>query len=390
MASRYRQGRLAGVAAQDDRSIRFEPGPDAPRLARRTLRHQLTERGVDPASELCDDAVLLASELFDNAVLHAGTSFELETRVDPDEVFVGVRDHGAGPLELHLSQPRARYGRAATHGRGLMLVQRMAHTWGTRHDADGSLQVWFVLRRRSPAAGRTPPRPAEPAAAADGSAPLERAWADSDTLRWLLRVPAHPGGRLELPELVAELVRRLRELTGVPGILVEVDDGSGGGFRELARDGVDPAEQPPDRHLDVALPLSPPLRGTLRLATRPDGPHDPDTVAALAEVAAQRLALAVESDWMRAAERRRQTWLAYLADTSELLGQSLDVGLTVAVVPHVAVPRLGNWCAVYLPDAGGQPKLAAVSHADERALAELRAALENHAGQPSAERPRLV
>jgi serine phosphatase RsbU (regulator of sigma subunit)/anti-sigma regulatory factor (Ser/Thr protein kinase) len=344
------------------------------------LRETLTERGVPPGDSLMDDVVLLASELFDNAVLHAGTEFDVEAVVDDEQVFVGVRDRGVGPLELHLSEPRRRYGRAASHGRGLLMLERVADVWGTRHEADGSHQVWFVIRRRGDGSADPAQLAEQPLAPAPAARPpLGADWAESDRLRWLLRVPARAGGGLELTALIAELLRRLRDLMGVAGISVEADDGDGSGFRQLARDGVDPAEVAPDQVLEVPLPVSPPLRGALRLAGYRVG-EDGSAPPALAEVAAQRIALAVESDWLRGAERRRQTWMTYLADTSELLGQSLDVGMTVAVIPHVAVPRLGQWCAVYLPVEGTQPRLAAVSHADERALPELRDALDPRTG----------
>jgi serine phosphatase RsbU (regulator of sigma subunit)/anti-sigma regulatory factor (Ser/Thr protein kinase) len=344
------------------------------------LREQLTGYGIDPHGTLLDDVVLLASELFENAVLHAGTVFEVDLRVDDEEIFVGVRDHGVGPLEQYLGEPRRSYGRAATHGRGLLLLQRMAAAWGTRHEPDGSHQIWFTVSRRgsrldhpAEAAHRSPAPPATPAHPT--ATPLVGAdWSDLRRLDWLLQVPAHTTGGLAVDVLVAELVRRLRELVGAAGVAVEADAGDGDGVRELARDGVDPSTVDPDRVVGVPLPLSPPLRGTLSLA-RPEPEPGGPVGGPLAQVAAQRIALAVESDWLRGAERRRQNWLGYLADTSELLGQSLDVGLTVTVIPHVAVPRLGQWCAVYLPDSG-QPRLAAVSHADERSVAELREALE--------------
>jgi serine phosphatase RsbU (regulator of sigma subunit) len=68
--------------------------------------------------------------------------------------------------------------------------------------------------------------------------------------------------------------------------------------------------------------------------------------------------------------------MTYLAETSELLGQSLDVDLAVAVVPQVVVPRLGRWCAVHLVEPSGGMRLAALTHADEDALPELRAVLD--------------
>ena len=92
------------------------------------LRRAMAEAGLSEAGEedLADSVLLLASELCDNATLHAGTEFEVELSITEDEVLVAVTDHGAGPLELYLSQPRPRFGRAATHGRGLMLVAQLA------------------------------------------------------------------------------------------------------------------------------------------------------------------------------------------------------------------------------------------------------------------------
>jgi serine phosphatase RsbU (regulator of sigma subunit) len=84
--------------------------------------------------------------------------------------------------------------------------------------------------------------------------------------------------------------------------------------------------------------------------------------------------------------------MTYLAETSELLGQSLDVDLAVAVVPQVVVPRLGRWCAVHLVAPSGGLRLAALTHADEDALPELRAVLDPDArpGLPAELRNRLA
>src|SRR5262249_19931296 len=73
---------------------------------------------------------------------------------------------------------------------------------------------------------------------------------------------------------------------------------------------------------------------------------------------------------------RRRAWMAYLADASELFGQSMEVPLVVALVPQVVVPRLGQWSAVYLLDDTGQLRLAALTHADDEAIPDLRAALD--------------
>jgi len=331
------------------------------------LQHALTEAlaehaDADSAGELLDTAVLLASELCENAVLHAGTEFELAVTVTEHEVTVTVTDRGNGPLEMHLAQPRQRYGRAASHGRGLALVQRLASAWGTRHESDGRHVIWFSLRR-NPAA--------EPAAPAPELPNPERVWSTAEQARWLLHIPPNLVDRLQPVELITELVRRLRELLDAACVSVEVDEGDGA--RELARDGW-PGAGPAT---EVRLPMTAPLRGSLRVEHQP-GPAaaDPEQTRDLSELIANRVAMAVETQWLRGVDQRRRAWMTYLAETSELLGQSLDVDLTVTVVPQVVVPRLGRWCAVHLLDSAGRLRLAALTHADENRLPELRAVVD--------------
>jgi len=83
---------------------------------------------------------------------------------------------------------------------------------------------------------------------------------------------------------------------------------------------------------------------------------------------------------MERQRRRRDTpwrsWLTFLAEVSELLAQSLDVDLTLALIPRLVVPRLGTWCAVHLADEAGELKLGAAAHTDETALPELAGALD--------------
>jgi phosphoserine phosphatase RsbU/P len=342
--------------------------------------------GVDP--DLVDTAVLLASELCENAVLHAGTEFDVALTVTATELTIAVTDRGPGPLELHLAQPRQRYGRAASHGRGLALVQRLATTWGTRHEADGRHVIWFSLAR-----GDRPASPQAPQTLPDA----QRVWTTAEQARWLLHVPPGLVDRLEPTELVAELVRRLRELLDADSVSVEVDEGDGTGAREITRDGgPDPGPgsgvdvvttdaaaaaagtRGAVRRVEVRLPTTAPLRGVLRVVHRSGGAAaaDPERTRDLTELIAYRVAMAVESQWLRAVDQRRRAWMTYLAETSELLGQSLDVDLAVAVVPQVVVPRLGRWCAVHLVEPSGGLRLAALTHADEDALPELRAVLD--------------
>jgi phosphoserine phosphatase RsbU/P len=349
----------------EERRIRLAPDARSPGVARRMIVAALTEAGHDAVA---DTVVLLASELCENSVLHAGTEFDVTLRIDAAEVVVTVSDRGAGPLEQHLSQPRRRYGRAAAHGRGLQLLSKLATAWGTRHEQDGTHSTWFSVAIGEPAFA-----PALPAPAAEPDAvPV----LPSERVRRLLHLPPELAGRLDAGELVAELVRRLWEVLDAEAVVVEVDEGDGSGPRIVARSGPLPEVGPSAAAATiVALPTTAPLRGSL-LVRHHDGAVPPPDSADLAELVANRVAMAVESAWLRDVDQRRRAWLAYLADTSELLGQSLDVELTVAVVPQVVVPRLGAWCAVHLLDDAGRLRLAALTHADEERLPELRAALE--------------
>ncbi|MBV8996033.1 MAG: SpoIIE family protein phosphatase [Pseudonocardiales bacterium] len=345
----------------------FAPVADAPRQARRVLRHALTGAGLHELDELAETVLLLASELCDNALLYAGTEFEIELQVDPDSVTVSVSDHGPSPLEQHLSQPRVRYGRAPNHGRSLMLVQRLATSWGTRHDADGTNITWFTVHRDGPGAVRASPRSAVTPLHNISARVLDQA----DKICALLRIPPVLAQQLDAGAVVTELTRRLREVLDLDEALVEVDYGDGSGTREIAHDGGHPdGDQTPARALDIPLPLTAPLRGRLRLRGAAD-----QLVSELAELVALRVALSVESDYLHKADRRRRDWLAYQADISQLLGQSLDVALTSTMIPQILVPRLGQWCAVHLIGPPHGLELTALTHANEELIPELRAAL---------------
>jgi PAS domain S-box-containing protein len=90
--------------------------------------------------ESTDDARLLVSEVLTNAIRHAHGPVGLRLRLsDPDLLTVEVNDRS----------PRLPGRRqAATEdesGRGLLLVEALADSWGTRPADDGKT-VWFTLR----------------------------------------------------------------------------------------------------------------------------------------------------------------------------------------------------------------------------------------------------
>ncbi|MDQ0984360.1 ATP-binding SpoIIE family protein phosphatase [Streptomyces sp. V2I9] len=71
---------------------------------------------------------------------------------------------------------------------------------------------------------------------------------------------------------------------------------------------------------------------------------------------------------------------AFLAEASDLLAGQLDEDLVAAIAGQLLVPRLADWCAIWLETEGGgpaaEPRLARVRHSDETGAEALRAALE--------------
>lgn len=79
--------------------------------------------------------------------------------------------------------------------------------------------------------------------------------------------------------------------------------------------------------------------------------------------------------------------LSFLAEASDLLAGQLDEDLVAALTGQLLVPRLADWCAVWLEDeatgwrgpeaaAATGPRLARVWHGSENRIEELRRALE--------------
>ncbi|MFI9050668.1 SpoIIE family protein phosphatase [Streptomyces sp. NPDC053427] len=67
---------------------------------------------------------------------------------------------------------------------------------------------------------------------------------------------------------------------------------------------------------------------------------------------------------------------SFLAETSELLAGQLDQEMVTALAAQLLVPRLADWCAIWLDTEGAEMKLSRVWHVDERRILPLRADLE--------------
>jgi serine phosphatase RsbU (regulator of sigma subunit) len=91
----------------------------------------------------------------------------------------------------------------------------------------------------------------------------------------------------------------------------------------------------------------------------------------LVTLAVERIGLLLENHRLRRADLARRGWLMFLAEAGDLLAQSLDVQLTLALIPRLVVPRLGLWCAVHVVDDDGELRLAASTHSDESTVPKL-------------------
>jgi anti-sigma regulatory factor (Ser/Thr protein kinase) len=122
------------------------PGKSSVRQAREAVRKWLAEYGLQ---DLVDIAELLVSELATNAVVHAGGRYRLTLSL------------GVGTLRCEVADerrnlPRPPHRRAeneesphvdpdSENGRGLLLVDALAHRWGSRLVEEGK-EVWFELQ----------------------------------------------------------------------------------------------------------------------------------------------------------------------------------------------------------------------------------------------------
>nr|WP_308121214.1 SpoIIE family protein phosphatase [Actinoplanes bogorensis] len=342
------------------RRVRLPNDRRTPAAARALVRTVLEEAGLE---SLLNEALLLTTELSTNAVVHANTELDIEVRADATGLTVTVTDFAPGPVEQLAVGPRNEsvdIGEVAERGRGLLLVDHFASRWGTVHEGSGK-GVWFRLEGRA-ASPATAVVPATADAPDFGSAGV-------GALATLLQVNPERNSEEGVAEFAADLLAQLARLTGAAGGVIRLDRGDGGGRQLLARYGRAPRDDADT--IRVPLNVQRPYAGELELDSSPIGFAQP-----LAALVAERFSLHLENDRLRRADLRRQTWLTFLAEASELLAQSLDVNLTMALIPQLVVPRLGQWCAVHTTDAWGRLQLAAATHTDESLLPQLHETLE--------------
>ncbi|MET9898282.1 SpoIIE family protein phosphatase [Streptomyces sp. NPDC006446] len=358
-------------AGQDAVARTSLPGtPLAPGAARRFLLDTLVSwAGLAlPGAEiiddrLTDDAAVVVSELVTNAVVHAGTDVELLCRLE------NPADGSSGPLVVEVSDhhpsrairddsAERSYG-TPEYGRGLGLVSALSEAWGITY-RPGVKTVWARLLTDGSAGA--PPGADAFADDLHGTG----GFAEADDLHGA-------GGFAEADDL--SRAGRFADPGGFSGM---------GGFPDAdgltgAADGADPGGSV--GYAEGRAPGFRPRSGA--------GFHSAISAPGVTRSTARG------HDWLGRGA------LSFLAEASDLLAGQLDEDLVAALAGQLLVPRLADWCAVWLEDeatdrAGGLglalgPRLARVWHGSENLIEGLRRSLENDPPRlPDAVRSRAV
>ncbi|MDC0767360.1 ATP-binding protein [Streptomyces sp. HD] len=124
---------------------RLSPTPRGARLARRLAAHQLAAWGHPYDSDANHTAQQLVAELAANAVTHGrvpGRDFELRLTLLPEGTLRIEVSDARGDRQLRFVTEAESGGEG---GRGLILVQLLALTWGVSERGVGKT-VWAELR----------------------------------------------------------------------------------------------------------------------------------------------------------------------------------------------------------------------------------------------------
>ncbi|MFG2873012.1 ATP-binding protein [Streptomyces sp. NPDC048338] len=132
---------MAGEPGQPTRLLKKLGGADLTAVpeVRHALRAMLRKWGGPGASDVAE---LLTSELVTNALIHTEHGAVVTATVVPDGLRVEVRDYVSGLAGL--PGPSVPIADDGTHGRGLVLVQALADSWGVEDHGVGKV-VWFEL-----------------------------------------------------------------------------------------------------------------------------------------------------------------------------------------------------------------------------------------------------
>lgn len=111
--------------------------PNSPASVARA-RAFVRRSAADLAPEVADEVELMVSELATNAVRHTRAGFEVRVDRDGDRLRIAVADEGDGAPTVKNPEPRS------LSGRGLWIVEQLAHDWGIEASGGGKA-VWFTV-----------------------------------------------------------------------------------------------------------------------------------------------------------------------------------------------------------------------------------------------------
>lgn len=119
--------------------LTLSPAPEAPSMSRQFTQETCARWGIGRVATLAE---LVASELVTNAVMHARTPMTVTLRLADNRLHVAVRDGDPRPMQR--PTPGGSGGPQDEHGRGLLLLDAMADSWGCNPTADGKV-VWASI-----------------------------------------------------------------------------------------------------------------------------------------------------------------------------------------------------------------------------------------------------
>ncbi|WP_109032970.1 SpoIIE family protein phosphatase [Streptomyces rubrogriseus] len=379
----------------------------APGAARAMVRAALADwsalglPGTEQLTEhLTADALVVVSELVTNAVVHAGTDVEVGFQVEGTGALV-VEATDQHPSRAPRSADPETPHDSAEYGRGLRLVAALAEAWGITY-RPGTKTVWARLSpvgtddagpteayaggrgaRRTDSPGAWPP--GEEREGQDGGSGSQYDGRDGHDDRRFRGGPsaldaptpdpdpcaAAPGlGASPGPETDPGPEAKSRSETG-PGADVDPDADVASGPGAVADPGPGVDASPGRREAPG------------RRSEPPRWPDLPDGVTGPARRGIR------DREWLGRGA------LSFLAEASDLLAGQLDEDLVASLTGQLIVPRLADWCGVWLEDeslgrgawtddtgAAVGARLARVWHSGEGHLDELRAALEKDPPRP--------
>lgn len=127
--------RVRRLGEEDLAQLTLDPDPRSAARARRLVRATLSEWRLDP---IADATELMISELVTNAIKHGSGTVEVRLLRGPSLVCEVADRSPARPVMREA-------GSDDDTGRGLHLINWLAHRWGTRPTPDGKI-VWVEQR----------------------------------------------------------------------------------------------------------------------------------------------------------------------------------------------------------------------------------------------------